>query len=190
MTEAVAHDGPIGEFSAQDIAFLDEIAETILPRTDTPGAKDAKCGAFMALMVTDCYSPDQRKTFRDGMRRIDDAATQAAGVAFMQATPAQRLAVLSAFDRQAHREAYELEATYRRQNGLTELPPYDGDPAATTADASGEPATFFRMMKTLALLGYFTSEIGCTQVLRYVAVPGRYEPCVDYVAGTPAWATS
>ena len=48
----------VGEFSAQDIAFLDEIAETILPETKTPGAKAAKTGAFMALMVTDSYWPD------------------------------------------------------------------------------------------------------------------------------------
>ncbi len=185
-------DGPIGRFGLQDIAYLDEIAETIVPATKTPGAKAAKCGAFMALMVTDCYSPEQRKTFRDGMRRIDDAARKAANVAFVQATPEQRLAVLAAFDRQAHREAYEAEAEYRRQNGLPQLPPYDtGDAAPPSSEAhaqSAGPTTFFRMMKELALLGYFTSEIGCSQVLRYVPVPGRYEPCMEYVAGTPAWA--
>ncbi len=184
---------PAGQFSAQEVAFLDEIAETIVPRTSTPGGKDARCGAFMALMVSDCYGPEERKTFRDGMRRIDDAARKHANAAFMQATPDQRLAVLSAFDRQAHREAYEEEARTREQKGLTELPPYDAgdaDPAAPSEEAS-EPvgsATFFRMMKELALLGYFTSEIGSSQVLRYVPVPGRYEPCADYVAGTPGWA--
>ncbi len=46
----------LGDFTAEDIAFLDEIAETILPATKTPGAKAAKTGAFMALMVTDSYS--------------------------------------------------------------------------------------------------------------------------------------
>ena len=183
----------VGQFDVQEVAFLDEIAETIVPRTSTPGAKDAKCGAFMALMVSDCYSPEERKTFRDGMRRVDEAAKKRANAAFMQATPEQRLAVLTAFDRQAHREAYEEEVRDREQKGLTELPPYDAgdaDPAAPTEEAS-EPtgsATFFRMMKELALLGYFTSEIGCSQVLRYVPVPGRYEPCAEYVAGTPSWA--
>src|SRR5215212_8606289 len=47
-----------GPFTTQDVAFLDEIAETILPQTKTPGAKAAKTGAFMALMVTDSYSAD------------------------------------------------------------------------------------------------------------------------------------
>jgi hypothetical protein len=179
----------LGKFSAQEIAFLDEIAETIVPATTTPGAKDAKVGAFMALMVTDCYDPDEQKVFRDGMRRIDAAAMRAANVSFTQSTPQQRLAVLEAFDRQARREAYASEAEDRKRKGLAQLPPYDSIEAAdSTTDGPVEPATFFQMMKELALLGYFTSEIGCTQALRYIQVPGRFDPCVDYVAGTPAWA--
>ena len=62
-------EGALGEFTAAQIAFLDEIAETILPATKTPGAKAAKTGAFMALMVTDSYRPAERKIFRDGMRK-------------------------------------------------------------------------------------------------------------------------
>ena len=46
----------VGAFTAADVALLDEIAETILPETSTPGAKAAKTGAFMALMVTDVYT--------------------------------------------------------------------------------------------------------------------------------------
>src|SRR5688500_8318947 len=59
-------------FTAEEIAFLDEIAETILPQTSTPGAKAAKTGAFMALMVTDSYSPGDRKIFREGMSKVDE----------------------------------------------------------------------------------------------------------------------
>ncbi|HRN58498.1 MAG TPA: gluconate 2-dehydrogenase subunit 3 family protein [Agriterribacter sp.] len=44
-------------------------------------------------------------------------------------------------------------------------------------------------MKELTLLGYFTSEIGATQALRYIAVPGKYEGCVPYTKGDRAWAT-
>ena len=68
-----AGEAAIGEFSIQEIAYLDEVAETILPATKTPGAKAAKTGAFMALMVTDCYGPAQQRIFREGMRKLDDA---------------------------------------------------------------------------------------------------------------------
>ena len=68
---------PIGDFTLDDIALLDEIAETILPETKTPGAKAAGTGAFMALMVTDSYNVADRKIFRDGMRQLDDACRKA-----------------------------------------------------------------------------------------------------------------
>jgi hypothetical protein len=45
------------------------------------------------------------------------------------------------------------------------------------------------MMKELTLLGYFTSEIGCTQAQRYVESPGRFEPCLPYKRGERAWAS-
>jgi hypothetical protein len=45
------------------------------------------------------------------------------------------------------------------------------------------------MMKELTLWGFFSSEIGATQALRYVAIPGRYEGCIPYKKGDKAWAT-
>jgi Gluconate 2-dehydrogenase subunit 3 len=177
--------GAPGEFTAEDIALLDEIAETILPETKTPGAKAAKTGAFMALMVTDSYTPAERKIFRDGMRKVDDATRKANNVAFMQATPEQRTAVLTALDHEQKRLMDAREAAERRKKGLAPLPAGE-----TAADAHGghEPAHYFRMMKELALLGYFTSELGCTQAMRYVESPGRFDPCIPYTPGEPAWA--
>ena len=52
-------------FSDDDIAYLDEIADTILPATKTPGAKAAKVGEFMTVMVTDCYDEKQQQIFKD-----------------------------------------------------------------------------------------------------------------------------
>jgi len=195
-----------GTFSAADIAFLDEIAETILPETRTPGAKAAKTGAFMALMVTDCYGADEQKVFRDGMRQLDAATRKAAGASFLQATPAQRLNVLTTLDREQKRVMDARDAAERRRKGLV---PVHADDTPSKEDANlpdsqnalapvtavgnpGEedkaPAHYFRMMKELALLGYFTSEIGCTVAQRYIETPGRHDPCIPYTAGERAWA--
>jgi Gluconate 2-dehydrogenase subunit 3 len=169
-------DAVIGEFSVQDIGFLDEIAETILPATKTPGAKAAKTGAFMALMVTDCYGPAHQKVFRDGMRKLEDACKGSAGVAFIAATPEQRLAVLTVLDKEQKHVMDAREAAERTERPVARAPSKD------------QPPHYFRMMKELALLGYFTSEIGCKQALRYVEAPGRFDPCIPYQAGDPAWA--
>lgn len=56
------------------------------------------------------------------------------------------------------------------------------------AHRESEPVHYFRMMKELALLGYFTSEIGYKQAMRYIETPGRFDPCVPYAAGDRAWA--
>jgi hypothetical protein len=188
----------VGPFTAADIAFLDEVADTILPATKTPGAKAAKVGAFMALMVTDSYDDRDQQVFRDGMRTIDDESQKENGVAFRKATRRQRLALLQRLDREqkAHMDARDIAQKARDKDKKAEayvpdqrkeMAPAPGvNPAAAiTADS---PAHYFRMMKELTLLGYFTSQIGCTQALQDVESPGRFDPCVPYKRGTPAWA--
>ncbi len=59
-------------FSESDIAYMDEIGDTILPTTSTPGAKAAKIGQFMTVMVNDCYEPANQKVFKDGLKKLDD----------------------------------------------------------------------------------------------------------------------
>src|SRR5690349_11343746 len=84
----------VGTFTAQDVALLDEIADTILPDTKTPGAKAAHTGAFMALMVTDTYEDRNQATFKDGVQKLNAAG-------FMTKTPADRLAFLEQLDKDA-----------------------------------------------------------------------------------------
>ena len=162
-------------FTAADVALLDEIAETILPETSTPGAKAAKTGAFMALMVTDAYAEAQRQVFLDGMRQVNAASVRAHGIDFMTASSPQRLAVVQALDRE---QKAAMDA--RRPE------PVNRAPAAPAAP--DEPAHYFRMMKELALLGFFTSEVGCTKALRYIEAPGRYDPCAPLAPGDRSWA--
>lgn len=152
----------VGTFTASDVALLDEVADTILPETKTPGAKAAKVGAFMALMVTDTYEPRDQDIFRAGMRQLDEASTRASGAPFMKASPSARLSLLESLDQE--QKAYQ------------------------DARTDDEPNHYFRMMKELTLLGYFTSEIGCTKALRYVESPGRFEPCAPYTPGETSWA--
>jgi hypothetical protein len=44
-------------------------------------------------------------------------------------------------------------------------------------------------MKELALLGYFTSEIGYTRAMRYLETPGRFDPCAPHKPGDKTWAS-
>lgn len=151
-------------FSKDGIALLDEVAETIIPATTTPGAKDAKVAEFMKVMVTDCYEEKDQKVFKDGVTALQDACKKKFNKGFMDIEPNQRKELLTEIDKEA--TAYQK------------------------AKKPEDPNHYFRLMKELTLLGYFTSEPGATKALRYVAVPGRYEGCIPYKKGDKAWATA
>jgi hypothetical protein len=150
------------DFSVEDIAFLDEVGETILPATNTPGAKAAKVGEQMKVMVNDCYEEADQVLFHSGIRDIKERAKKEYGHDFVDLRPDQRLALLT----QLNNETKETMKTWKAP--------------------AGKP--YFRLMKELTLLCYFTSEIGCTQAKRYIETPGKYEACIPYKKGDRAWA--
>jgi hypothetical protein len=151
------------DFTADDLAYLDEIAETIIPATDTPGAKDAKVGQFMGVMVKDCYKESDQKVFLEGMNKLNEASKKKfSGNGFMKITPEQRKELLNELDKE--------QKAYAKDKKKEDDPHY------------------FTLMKQLTLLGYFTSEPGATKALRYVPVPGRFDACIPYKKGDKAWA--
>ena len=151
-------------FTQDDLSFLDEVGETILPKTNTPGAKDVKIGEFMKTIVNDCYEPKDQQVFVAGIKKLDEASIKKNSKSFLESTPQQRHDLLVDLDKEA------------RDYGKAKKPE--------------DPPHYFRMIKELTLWGYFTSKPGATEALRYVAVPGRFEGCVDYKKGDKAWATS
>jgi len=150
-------------FNAEDVAFLDEVADTILPATKSPGAKAAKVGTFMTVMVNDCYEEKDQKIFHEGIGKLNEACKKANSKSFLESSPEQRTSFLTALDK----EAKDYQKNKKKE----------------------DPTHYFTLMKQLTLFGYFTSKEGATQALRYVAVPGKYEGCIDYKKGDKAWAT-
>ena len=155
--------GAVTAFSADDIALLDEIGETIIPATDVPGAKAVQIGAFVAMMIDDCYEPVDQVAFKTALRTLAAQYEVRFAETFRHGSNANRIAFLNELDREQKTQS--------------------------APKTSGRPPHFFRMMKELTILGYFTSEIGCTQALRFTEVPGRYDGCAPYEKGDRVWAT-
>lgn len=161
---SVEKEKPVNElFTESDVALMDQIGETIIPTTDTPGAKAVGIGGFIAMMVLDCYEEKDQKAFTDGLSKFKVDFDDKHGGSFQKASLDIRTAFLNDLDKQ------------QREH--------------TQAKQADEASHYFKMMKELTLLGYFTSEIGCTQARRYVETPGRYEACIDYKKGDKVWAT-
>ena len=152
----------ITTFSESDIAWLDEVAETILPATKTPGAKAAKVGEFMTVMVNDCYTEKDQKIFHEGLNKLDEFAEKTFDNVFIELDPKQRHELLVKLDQ----EQKEYMKTKKAE----------------------DPSHYFRMIKELTLLGYFTSETGSKDGRRYVERPGRFDACIPYKKGDKAFA--
>lgn len=152
-------------FSSETIALLDEVGETILPTTPaSAGAKAAGIGEFMRIIVTDCYEEKDQRVFVEGIQKLRDASVDRKGGDFMDLSVEERHELLVEIDREA--------TEYNRSK---------------TKD---DPNHYFALMKQLTLWGYFTSEVGSNQALRYLPVPGRYEGCIPYQKGDRAWASN
>ncbi len=162
-----------------------EIAEIIIPKTTTPGAKEAGVGPFVEMMLKDCYKPSQQDHFVKGLDALEEESKKAnGGKKFLESTPAQQTALLKKFEMMSNEEAKKIETAKKVLDAETGLAKENKGKAETP------PTPFFKLMKELTLLGYFTSEIGCIQALAYVEVPGKYEGCVKMTPGQKAWALS
>ena len=141
--------------NASQRATVSAVVNVMIPRTDTPGALDVGVPALIDLMLRDVYTQSDRDRYLTGLADLDTAATSATGQKFVALESKQQLALVRKF----HDTALAEERQQRSAHAHLERP-------------------FILMTKELTLLGFFTSEVGATQVLQYVAVPGSYHGCL------------
>ena len=139
-------DSKLQFLNAVEFPIVAEIAEILIPRTETSGAKDAGVPVFIDSVLAAVYPEDARKRFRDGCGSFE-ADAKSMGKAFFKLEPAQRAAYVK----------QSLEA-------------------ALAGDK--DPKPFILMVRELTLLGYFSSQVGITENMEYVAVPTAYHGCV------------
>ena len=169
-------------FDKDNVNFLGDLAEAILPQTSTPGAKEAGVGEFIPVMIRDCYDPQDQKAFLEGLHGVDDRAKKEFGKKFQDLSKDERLQFVNAFDKEA--KAFQSERGEKQRLLIEE--------AEKSGKSSNEveqlPNHFFHMLKQLTLTGFFTSEVGLTKALRYVKIPGKYDGNYPYTKGERAFA--
>ena len=80
-------------------ALLAELSETILPKTNTPGAKDLHAHLFTLVMIDDCMKKEDQQKFMRGLKDFEKDAKQKLNKAFAESSPAERLAFAAELDR-------------------------------------------------------------------------------------------
>ncbi|MEA5259598.1 gluconate 2-dehydrogenase subunit 3 family protein [Arcicella aquatica] len=75
-------------------ALLAEIVETIIPKTDTPGAKELGADKFILKMVADCYDKKSQDVFAKGLVSVDELSKKENGKTFVESDSTQKLNTL------------------------------------------------------------------------------------------------
>jgi len=191
--------------SAPQSDLVATLAEHIIPATDTPGARAAGVHRFVDTILADYYQADERQRFLAGLADIDARSRRAHGKTFLESSPQQQVALMTAMDGESYppqrvlqkaepltSERQKMQDSLARQSSTSTT---ISDPTRASADAGANEATrreleqgwFFRRMKELTLLGYYTSEIGAMQELK-VNPMGFYRGDIPYRSIGHSWA--
>lgn len=147
--------------------LIADLAEAIIPATDTPGARETGVADYIVVMIRDATDRISMNKFIDGLKTLDRYCRSHYDHPFGQCSPSQQSAVLSHFETQS-RPISTLAG--KIENAYLGMP-------------------FFTTLKKLTVQGYCTSEGGATKGLSYLFIPGRYEGCMAMTPGQKAWAT-
>ena len=194
-----------GTLSPSQSELVATIAEHIVPATDTPGARGAGVHKFIDVILTDYFKAEERTRFLNGLAQLDERAQKTNGTSFMKATQQQQLTLLAAMDAESYPPQRVLEKAEPLNNERARMRdslarqsstgPTVSDPTRPSADGGGGEAArreaergwFFRRMKELTLLGYYTSEAGATTELK-VNPMGTYRSDIPYRSIGHSWA--
>ncbi len=111
-----------------NLALIGAIADTILPRTDTPSATDVKVPAFIDVIVSENYTDNQRASFIGALPQLEAALAGPDGTAFVAMDPEHRAVALGAVER-ANRQV-QPQSTYWRLKGLVIHGYFTSEPVA------------------------------------------------------------
>ena len=173
-------------FSAEQEQLITEVADVIIPSTKTPGAKAAGVGPFIVATLKDCYPEDAQKAFVKGLEDLEDRAKKDYGNSFVKISAKEREQLLGKLRDETVASQKADSAAKEKEKATAK--PADKPIPAPDRYAKSTPY-FFAIARDLTLLGYFTSEIGATQALEYIAVPGRYDGCVDLKPGQRVYSS-
>jgi hypothetical protein len=155
-----SHPGAVVGQLADQRDLLVSLADTVIPATDTPGARDANVADVLIVLLRDCCSIEAQTNFRSGLQELQQYCRTHYRAAFEACTSEQRTAALARF---------EPGRIMRR------LARWRGPP-------------FFDTLRRVVTIAYCTSQAGATRGLAYDFVPGTYVSCLTMSPHQRAWA--
>ncbi len=154
-----------------------EITERIIPTTNTPGAKAAMVDRFIDAFLKDIASQEEQAEFSSGISAVNDLSVTRFKKKFTELSVENQDAILTEISGPAVAEKSDEELADELAN--------EGEQVLGSIDSD---LRFFNMMRQLTITGYFTSEIGAKEALKFDEIPGTWQGCVPYEEIGGAWA--
>ena len=137
--------------------FISTFVDTLLPRTDTPGALDMKVDIFLDKVYANLYTESAQAMVVSGIDEFNAICNEQFGEDFADLNDHERAEILKQQERSS--------------------PKFNGR-VWGTAVGHQQPVGFYRTLKSQALWAYFSSEEIGKNILSYDPVPGAYLGCI------------
>ena len=147
-------------FTSGEFDLLHEIAGSILPESDTPGALSMQVPQFIELLCSEVFSEEDGRAVKKGLIDFELECKKKYNRAFSDLNKSEKEAHLVELDK----ESAHFPITMWGIN----------------LDPNPKPISFYRKLKSMVLQGYFTSEKIGKEILVYKPVPGQFIGCVEY----------
>lgn len=148
-------------------ALIADLADTIIPTTDTPGAKVAGVEVFIISVLSNCTTNVEQNLFLEGLADVENYCDRNYSKSFSACNAQQRISVLAHFE---NSELYDSKLLNKINNKFFGAP-------------------FFSKLKELTVQGYCNSQLGATKGLAFNFIPGQYHACIPLKANQKSWAT-
>lgn len=160
--------GKVNYLTPAQRKIIAAMAEVVIPRTDTPGAIDAGVPNFIELMASGWFNEQESAIFSAGIKAMEEQVPSVYGKPFDQLDAAQQLEIMEELEAQASDSSWYEYGNVQRE--------FISD------------APFICQVKELTIWGFFTSEVGSTQVLRYEPMPMAFDGNTPLSVQDSSWA--
>lgn len=157
LLDAVPPDGRLTFYTRDELTLVSTLADTIIPRTDSPGALDAGVPGHLDRMMSAWASERTRVDHRKAVGAVRRRLAELGGSDITALPPAQRQRAIVALDVEAYASTQPAMPLAR-----------------SAAPAPATPGESYRLLKRMIAQIYYISEPGATLELHYEPIPGRW----------------
>ncbi len=150
--------------SKANLDLVGDLADAIIPDTDTLGAKSVNVHYFIDELLANWMTKEEQDSFIKGLNSLDQSIKSERGNTF---------SFLSRDEKTTTLDSLGLEITKITSNDVN----------------NKRPKHIYLQLRELIIFGYYTSEIGASEELLYDPMPGNYKGCIAFSDVGKAWST-